>query len=217
MKKVLMMCFMLVIAFTMVGCNQDNLSHSKGKAKEEINNYFELLNENDYSKENWSIIRNVVYKNHNLIEVEEDMKEIENIKKLAMKEIDRVKPNELTDEWILKNFDISEEKLYCTASINDDFATNAIIVTLKKTNTYPELDMECFNLENTIRIEYASDVIPPDYFFQPEYKDLLENFRQIIFIYVEPLGKEEIINSIKELEKLSFIRSANPNYVVTGA
>ena len=57
-------------------------------------------------------------------------------------------------------------------------------------------------------------VRPPEYFFEEEYKHLLEPYNQIVFLHVSVECKEEIIELIKELEKLPFIRSANYNMIL---
>ena len=44
-------------------------------------------------------------------------------------------------------------------------------------------------------------------------KYLLEKYHQTVFLYVDVESKEEIIELIKELEKLPFIRSADPNHI----
>lgn len=42
---------------------------------------------------------------------------------------------------------------------------------------------------------------------------LTPSFRQIVFIHLEPLGKEKVIESIRKLEELEFVLCAEPNYI----
>ena len=93
------------------------------------------------------------------------------------------------DDWVLENFDVNDEKIIWQGDENVEFTLDKIIVVLKKTMTYPELDISVFGLKNAISMEYLSDVTPPAYFFKPEYQDLLNNFRQIIVIHIEPSDK----------------------------
>lgn len=43
-------------------------------------------------------------------------------------------------------------------------------------------------------------------------KNKVNRFHQLVFIYVEPQGKEHIIELIKQIEQLPFVLSAEPNY-----
>jgi hypothetical protein len=57
---------------------------------------------------------------------------------------------------------------------------------------------------------------PPDYFFEPGYEKALENYRQIVFIHLKPSGKEKIVETIRQLEKLDFIKTVSSNDIGTG-
>ena len=41
----------------------------------------------------------------------------------------------------------------------------------------------------------------------------IDNFNQIVFLYVDVATKQEVIDLIKEIEKLPFVESAGPNYI----
>ena len=43
----------------------------------------------------------------------------------------------------------------------------------------------------------------------------IDNFNQIVFLYVDVATKQEVIDLIKEIEKLPFVESAGPNYIET--
>ena len=86
------------------------------------------------------------------------------------------------------------------------------MLTLKHTTTYIELSKKHFQLDEITKVVYISST-PPSHFYEPGNKDKLDNYHQIVFLYVDVETKEEIIELIKELEKLPFIRSAEPNYI----
>lgn len=118
--------------------------------------------------------------------------------------------------WVKKHYDINDEKITWRGSITDDFTDDLIIVTLKKSSTYPRLNLDCFDLENATIIEYPLGATPPEHYYQLEYNELLERFRQLIFIYLEPSGKEKVIESIRKLEELQFVKEVNHNYIQSG-
>ena len=84
-------------------------------------------------------------------------------------------------------------------------------MTLKHTTTYIELSKRHFQLDCITKVEYVGGARPPEYYFEEEYKHLLERYNQIVFLHVEGKDKMEIIRLIKQIEKLEFVRSAEPN------
>lgn len=207
----------LILIMCLVGCDKNELNYSRKNAKQEINKYVQLLNENDYTKDGWNNIIGIVNESNALIDKEEKLKKIENYKNNALAKINLVIPITLSKEWFNKHFDLNDEKIIWNGNIEEMFTDDLIIITLKKTNTFPILNLNCFGLENATDLEYVGGETPPEYFYKPEYKDLLEKYRQVVFIHLEPLGKEKVIESIRKLEKLEFIKSVNPNYIQSGA
>ena len=124
---------------------------------------------------------------------------------------------EYDTEWLSENFNLSEEKILFKRNENDDFDCNIILLTLKHTTTYIELSKRHFKIDCITKVEYVGGPRPPEYMFEEEYKKQLENYHQIVFLHVDVESKSEIIKLIKELEKLEFVRSANPNYIQSGA
>ena len=55
---------------------------------------------------------------------------------------------------ILKQFDLTEPKERWTGSIDDDFSDDIVILVLRRTFTYPELELRHFRLENAESLEY---------------------------------------------------------------
>ena len=211
---VVFMCLMCIIC--LVGCDEKELKIVKDNAKQELNDYIELLNESDYSLENWNKIKEICIEKNNLIDIQDSIDEIQRIKDDAIFEINNVAPNMISYEWIINNFDVNDEKEIWNGNLNEEYNDTIIIVTLKKTSTFPELDLSCFGLNNAIDLKYSGCVMPPDYFFQTEYNHLLDNYRQVVYIYFNPLGREQLIESIRKLEKLEFVKRVNPDYIGTG-
>ena len=120
---------------------------------------------------------------------------------------------EFDNIWLNENFDLSEDKILFKGSIDDDFICDIILLTLKHTTTYIELSERHFKIDCITKVEYLGGPRPPEYFFKDEYKDLLEKYHQIVLLHVDVQSKSEIIELIKELEKLEFIRSADPNHI----
>lgn len=114
--------------------------------------------------------------------------------------------------WIIENFRLSDEQILFEGNVDDEFNCDVILLTLKHTTTYIELSKKHFKLDVVTDVVYLSST-PPSHFYEPGNEDKLNNFHQIVFLYVDVETKEEIIELIKELEKLPFIRSAEPNYI----
>lgn len=117
------------------------------------------------------------------------------------------------DNWLNENFDLSEEKILFTGSVDDDFNCDIILLTLKHTTTFIKLSDRHFKLDCISKVEYVGGPRPPEYYFKEEYKHLLENYHQIVFLHVENQSKAEIIELIKQLEQIEFIRSVSPNSI----
>lgn len=120
---------------------------------------------------------------------------------------------EFDSVWLNENFRLSDEQILFKGSVDDEFNCDVILLTLKHTTTYIELSKRHFKLDEITEVEYLGGPRPPEYFFEEEYKDLLEKYHQTVVLYVDVESKEEIIELIKELEKLPFIRSADPNHI----
>lgn len=118
--------------------------------------------------------------------------------------------------WLNENFRISDEQILFKGSIDDEFNCDVIILTLKHTTTYIELSKRHFKLDEITDVVYISST-PPSHFYEPGNEDKLDNFNQIVFLYVDVETKEEIIELIKEIEKLPFVESAGPNSIEHGA
>ena len=115
--------------------------------------------------------------------------------------------------WLNENFDLLEDKILFNGNVDEDFNCDIILLTLKHTTTYIELNKRHFKINCITKVEYVGGPRPPEYFFEDEYRHLLEKYNQIVFLHVDVQSKSEIIELIKELEKLEFVRSASPNHI----
>lgn len=120
---------------------------------------------------------------------------------------------EFDNNWLNENFDLLEDKILFNGTVDDEFNCDIILLTLKHTTTYVELTKRHFKINCITKVEYVGGPKPPEYFFKDEYKHLLAKYNQIVFLHVDVQSKSEIIELIKELEKLEFVRSANPNHI----
>ena len=117
--------------------------------------------------------------------------------------------------WLNENFRLSDEQILFTGSVDDEFNCDVILLTLKHTTTYIELSKRHFKIDEITKVSYISST-PPSHFFESGNEDKLDNFNQIVFLYVDVESKEDIIELIKELEKLPFVRSVGPNSIEHG-
>ena len=119
------------------------------------------------------------------------------------------------NQWIIENFRVSDEQILFNGTVDDEFNCDVILLTLKHTTTYIELSKKHFKLDEITEVVYISST-PPSHFYEPGNEDKLDNFNQIVFLYVDVDTKQEIIDLIKEIEKLPFVESAGPNYIEHG-
>ena len=119
---------------------------------------------------------------------------------------------EFDSVWLNENFRLSDEQILFKGSVDDEFNCDVILLTLKHTTTYIELSKRHFKLDEITEVVYISST-PPSHFYEPGNEDKLNNFHQIVFLYVDVETKEEIIELIIELEKLPFIESVGPNSI----
>ena len=148
----------------------------------------------------------LVYKNGNFYELKDAYKH-----GIITKDILFELQKKIEKNIILKHFDLTDEKNIWNGNINDPYILDdSVIVTLKKTNTYPELDLSVFGLDNAISMEYLDGITMPDNIAKPE------KWRQKIIIYLKPEGKEKLLETIRIIEQLEFVKSVNPNGIVEG-
>ena len=121
-----------------------------------------------------------------------------------------------------------EERYYCTATIEDNFADNCVLVVIDHANSivdrvftaddFPDVDVK--------EITYLTSPITP-LFEESETNEEaqskaetlaltnVEEFNHIIRIDLNVTGRYKVLEAIKTLEKLDFVLSAEPNYIAT--
>ena len=114
--------------------------------------------------------------------------------------------------WLNENFRLTDEQIIFKSNVNEEFNCDVILLTLKHTTTYIELSKRYFGIDEITEVVYISST-PPSHFYKPGNEEKLDNFNQIVFLYVDVDTKQEIIDLIKEIEKLPFVESAGPNYI----
>ena len=217
MKKLLLMLIFLscLLLFGCMPQQASNDSKTLSQYKEEIKNditiCYESLDSNDYSEDNWNLLNEIYNSSNDLIDNQNNKEDLFTLKNRILCKMRSVSPKSLSYDYILKSFDLEDKKIYWEGTIDDIFPDDLVIVVLKKPINYIELSVECFGLENAVSIEYVGGVTPRDYYFKPEYEYQLEHYRQIIFIHLEPLGKEKVIEVVRALEQLEFVKYASPN------
>ena len=103
----------------------------------------------------------------------------------------------------------TEEKSYCTATFDKEFSDNEIIVVLSHSisisgkhysvNDFAEIDCSC-----------VDDLT---YGLFESGKSNEEKFNRILMLTIKNVGKENVLEAIKILEKRKDILSAEPNYI----
>lgn len=107
---------------------------------------------------------------------------------------------------------VGDDKVYCDATLDDDFADDCVIVVINKSysemvNTLSVTQFENIDVKNITRLTEDASV-------EENSLDLTntENIRHIIKIDLKTAGKANVLEAIKELEKLEFVESAEPDY-----
>lgn len=125
------------------------------------------------------------------------------------------KCGEFDEKWLKENFNLDEEKRYFNGSIDAEFTDDCICIVLKNSRTYPILNERHFHLNEAVRIENLfNEPKRRNNCSDEEWENYLNNYHQIVILSVEPKGKEHIIELIKEIEKLPFVLSAEPDYIM---
>ena len=132
------------------------------------------------------------------------------------------------------NNENTEEKVYCTATINDQFTDNTIIIALSnkeslKLKEYQPIDfcdINCTQLEELTK--YTTKIVKKQVLasITNNWSELssriennmlidLDNFHRIFSLTMEEHDKINVLNMIKILEKREEILSVEPDYLAT--
>ena len=115
------------------------------------------------------------------------------------------------------------EKVYCTATVEDDFLDNSIIVVINKENSRKNrhFSVSDFNLSEIkevksltedISVTGKNSVNSPATAYDHSLTNV-DEFRHIVSLEIESKGKQNVLDIIKKIEKLDFVESAEPNYL----
>ncbi len=109
--------------------------------------------------------------------------------------------------------DYVEEKKYCKATIEDEFADDCVLVTIKK--AYSEInkqhyieDFDSVEIEEIVDLTYVEN-----YDSSKEYAINENDFHQILKLVLKEKGKLEVLRAISLVEELDIVLSAGPNYI----
>ena len=134
---------------------------------------------------------------------------------------------------------LSEEKAYCNATLEDDFADDRVVVVLSNKastslRTYTTADFEgigCTKVQNLtqhttelvnakLRGETAElqKTAEPDVITFAEFSEVdTEKFHQILCLTLDKAGKQNVLDTIDILMKHPDVISAEPDYVIKAA
>lgn len=206
-KKLIVTVFtvvMILSGFVFAGCNSFNLADYKADGKTAIQTYANIkVQENDYTDAGLQVIAKAVTDGKDVVDAADTKEAVDSAVQAAKDVIDEVEKEGITVDGISSQFDLTEPKEYWTGSIDDDFENDRVVIIMKKTTIYPELELESFGLKNAESLHYS--------FLVPTDEKL--NFHQILVIYLKTKGKDQVVLAINELNKLDFIKTASPEYI----
>ena len=125
---------------------------------------------------------------------------------------------------------MDDEKTYCTATLEDDFADDSVLIVLKKETDFTRV----YTLEDFPEVQASEIADLTGYTVELILKQLeaertgdwsklqhhvdygmlvnIEVFRRILCFTLTEKSKENVLETIKRLEKREDVRSAGPNY-----
>lgn len=111
-----------------------------------------------------------------------------------------------------------EEKIYCTATIEDEFATNRVLVVLDErashsNKIYNRNDFSNINCKEVKDLTYeATNVVQ-----KRKNNSLIDvnNYRRVLSVELSTNSKENVLNVIDELIKYDDVIYAGPDYKIT--
>lgn len=132
---------------------------------------------------------------------------------------------------------LSDEKVYCNATLEDDFADDRVVVVLSNEastslHTYTKADFSgigCTEVQNLTQYTTAQvnaklrgetaelqRTVEPNVITFAEFSEVdTESFRQILCLTLEEPGKQNVLDTIALLMKHPDVISAEPDYVIS--
>lgn len=116
------------------------------------------------------------------------------------------------------------EKVYCSATLEDDFLDDSVIVVINKevSNQKQQFTVADFELSTVSEVKnLTGDVTGYDTqdsqvlskSFSADSVIEQEGHKDIVVLELETKGKQNVLDTIKQLEELDFVESAEPNYL----
>ena len=203
LKKIICFGILSVMIFSLLACNQnDNLEAYKTDANTMLETYAQSKGQD-------------IREGKTELSEATDKVDVDTAVNEAKEGVDEVIPIEENMEEILKQFDLTDPKiLFDETSFSDSMyeGVDSIIITFKKTSTYPILELQDFNLPNAKRFAYGQ-ATPHD---GPSGWIEFDDGHQKGQIMLMEGGKEKILEAIRHLEKFEFVKSVRPlHYYVT--
>lgn len=131
----------------------------------------------------------------------------------------------------------TEEKIYCNATLEDNFADDRVLVVLNNAastslKTYALTDFTGYGFKSVTNLTSATTALAnaklqgqpiPEEFatnsnvltFEDFYDVNLETFNQILCLELKTPGKQNVLNAIKVLEKHPNVKYAGPDYAMS--
>jgi len=106
-----------------------------------------------------------------------------------------------------------EEKIYCTATLDEDYVDNVVVVVIDKYvgSINKEYTIDFFDgNEDIASIEDLTRVTGDPHKLGID----VENYHQILKVTLKTHSKENVLNVIKEFEKIDGIKSASPDCIL---
>ncbi len=133
--------------------------------------------------------------------------------------------NDIAEDEILLN-SYSEEKIYCTATMEDSFNDDCVLVVINHENSIIDrtFTVSDFPGVDVKKITFLTSPITP-LFEESETEDEaqekaetlaltnVEGFHHILRIDLNEFGKDKVLQAVQILESFDFVLSAEPNYI----
>ena len=139
----------------------------------------------------------------------------------------------LDKSGIFETMELEDEKHFCTATLDDDFTDDVVIVTMTRqaslnlrshtTSDFPETRLQNVRslstaVESNVREQLLEMQNGLDTSRNGLVRDVsrdidIENFRQIISLALETPSKENILSAIRALEQRDDVYAAEPNFI----
>ena len=187
---VMMLCF-----YVLTGCDSISISDYKATKITELQAYADAKGVDNYTAENWLILQQAVTDGKTAVEVATNKAGVDAAFKSSKDKINRVQKEGI----------VLEEKIIWNGTISDEFDDETILITIDKNFKAIRFEADDFVGVNVAEIARLSSIK------FDEAESWPEDFTVIYTIKIGNKGKQNLINAIRELEKLDFIRSASPN------